>query len=178
MTSEDFRTPSNNPADRESPKSFYSSENGRDSESRLSFPSINYSPSQISLANTEERSRNEEINRENIMKKFIGRFLKISGNEGHQLELKLEAQGVKLNLYLKLSNDDEGHFANMVQHNIYKFYCRHSFGYAAFTMDNTKKYLMEENLTEGKNWIWKLQEPIDSDSTRLDSPGFIYNYLS
>ena len=93
------------------------------------------------------------------MQKFVGKFHKISGNEGHTLEMSLQNEGGSLRIFLKLSNEDQGHFRYFDEKNTNKIHIRHSFGFATFTMDDSQNHLMEENHTDGKNWMWESEQP-------------------
>ena len=89
------------------------------------------------------------------IKKFTGKFRKISGNEGHTMKIELKHQGEIKKLFIKLSNEDKGHFAYLNDKNTNKIHIHHSFGFATFTIDESKNHLMEENHTDGENWMWE-----------------------
>ena len=103
--------------------------------------------------------------RQDIME-INGSFKKISGNEDHHLELSVRQNGArKKQIVLKLSIESMERVSTLESigerdmHNNSKIHIEHAFGFATFTLDYTGTYLLEENLTEGKNWMWRF-EPI------------------
>lgn len=93
--------------------------------------------------------------REQNLRKFVGKWHKISGDEGHTCEITLRMRGSSQLLFLKLCIDQDGHFAELDAYNLTKIHVRHDFGFATFTLDYTGKYLTEENHSDGTNWVWK-----------------------
>ena len=97
--------------------------------------------------------------REHNMRKFLGKWRKISGDEWHRCEITLRDRGQSSNLFFKLNIEQEGHFAELDAYNLTKIHVRHTFGFATFTMDYSEKYLTEENHSNGTNWVWKWVPP-------------------
>lgn len=131
---------------------------------------ITPSASQVELSNTEVVSYSFGRRRSDgeigfFMKDFIGHFVKISGTEGHHLDIKLTEQANIKVIFLKLSIEPEGHIAAFDYRNHYKFHIQHSYGMATFTTDLPHKYLIEENHTDGKNWIWKYDSNFSNSSS-------------
>ena len=111
------------------------------------------------------------------IKKFIGKFYKISGNEGHTMNIELKNQGASRNIFLKLSNEDQGHFAHIDDKNISKIHIHHSFGFATLTIDHSKNYIMEENHTDGENWMWEREGPSLSHANPSGIQSITLNYF-
>ena len=103
--------------------------------------------------------------RQDIME-INGSFKKISGNKDHHLELSVRQDGFRKKKVLKLRIESTENVIPLIsigerdKHNSSKIYIEHDFGFAAFTVDYTGTYLLEENLKEGKNWMWRF-EPIN-----------------
>ena len=93
------------------------------------------------------------------IEKFIGKFRKISGNEGHTMNIELKNQGEIKNIFLKLSTEHTGHFAHLDDKYMNKINIQHSFGFATFTIDHSNSHMMEENHTDGENWMWEKEGP-------------------
>ena len=102
--------------------------------------------------------------REHNMRKFLGKWRKISGDEWHRCEITLRERGSSSDLFFKLNIEQEGHFAELDAYNLTKIHVRHSFGLATFTMDYSNKYLFEENHSNGTNWVFKWVPPEGSST--------------
>ena len=114
--------------------------------------------------------------REYNMHKFLGKWRKVSGDEGHRCEITLRERGTASNLFLKLSIEQEGHFAELDANNFTKIHVRHNYGFATFTIDYSEKYLTEENHSDGTNWVWKWEPP--SVSSRSNVVRAVARFLS
>ena len=94
--------------------------------------------------------------RENNMSKFLGTWRRISEREGEleTCKITLCEQGNVKRLFLKLRSEQQGHFAEPDAHNLTKIHVQHSYGLSTWTIDYSKKYLSEENHSDGNNWVW------------------------
>ena len=102
----------------------------------------------------DEGSAASGLREHNILRKFLGIWRKISGDEWQRCDITLRGSGHSSNLFFKLNNEREGHFAELDANNLKKIHLRHTFGFATFTMDHSEKYLTEENHSDGTNWVW------------------------